>query len=471
MNVRKENMLNYFEVAEKLPPEYPETLLESNHREFFDQNISIIVLDDDPTGTQTMYDVPVLTTWGKDEILRELTDCIPMIFILTNSRSLAAPGANSLAFEIGRNIKYASEKSGRNVIVISRGDSTLRGHYPNEVDALGEGLGWADAPQILIPALFQGGRHTIGDIHYVREGDRLIPAGETPFARDSVFGYQSSNLKEYVEEKSGGRIRHQDVVSVSLEQIRLGGPEIVSHCISGLLPGQVCIVNAFSQPDLDVFAAGLYKSIRNGGQFLFRTAASFLNGLAGMSPKELLCSGDLSLNGTGGIVVIGSYVPKTTSQFDFLKNSFDAGYIEIIAGELLTPEGFENEVARVSVLMNNCLRKGNVAVVFTSRKLIEGNNAAENMRIINRVSEGIVGIIRRIENRPRFVIAKGGITSSDILTKAFHVKKAYVTGQIIPGVPVWKLSDCFSFPDLVYLPFPGNLGGDDAIYNAVSKLV
>ena len=464
-------MPDFVNVAKMLPPEFPGDLTKNNHLEFLNRNLSIIVLDDDPTGTQTISDVPVLTTWAQEEILKELEESVPLFFILTNSRSLTPPKADALAFEIGKNIRSASDKAGRNVMVISRGDSTLRGHYPNEVVALGEGLGWTHAPHILIPALFQGGRHTVGDIHYVREGNQLIPAGETPFARDSVFGYRASNLKMYVEEKTGGKINQKDVVSISLDLIRKGGPDAVAKCVSDLQAGQVCIVNAFCQSDLDVFAAGYYKSGRVGYPMLFRTAASFINSMSGLPPKDPLRHDDFTLDGAGGVVLVGSYVPKTTRQLEFMKDKLKAGYIEVNTSALLSSDGMEQEISRVSDFINNTLGNGQVSVVFTSRKLIEGKNSSENMAIINRVSDGIVEIMSRIEIRPRFMVVKGGITSSDVLTRSLGVKRAGVLGQISSGVPVWRLDDCDPFPGLIFIPFPGNLGDDDTVYNVVIKLI
>jgi uncharacterized protein YgbK (DUF1537 family) len=464
-------MLNYYEVAGSLPPEYPFSLVDDNRLIFLKMGITVIVLDDDPTGTQTMHQVPVLTTWGEEEITSELNHKTPLFFILTNSRSLTAPDADCLAETIGANIRKASERSERKVIVISRGDSTLRGHYPNEVDALGKGLAITDAPHILVPALFQGGRHTVNDVHYVREGDQLIPAAETPFAKDSVFGYHSSDLKAYVEEKTKGRIRKEDVISINLDLIRNHGPEKITTIISGLKPGQVCIVNAFSQSDLDVFASGLLHAMTTTTRFLFRTAASFLNSISGSQPGKLLSRKELGMQGSGSIIAVGSYVPKTTRQLEYLRKSFDADYLEISAAKLLSRDNYISETERVTEAMNESLARNRSVVIFTSRELIKGGNAAANLDIVNRVSEGMVRIIHNINIRPEFVIAKGGITSSDIVTRSFGVKRAFVEGQVIPGVPVWKLGDCKAFPDLVYIPFPGNLGGDDALSNAIEKLI
>lgn len=461
--------VDFLETINSLPPEFPKSLLEENRNSFLTGNFSIIVLDDDPTGTQTIFDVPVLTTWSGEAILQELKNQTPLFFILTNSRSLVANDANDLATEIGQNIKKASELSGRKTLVISRGDSTLRGHYPNEVDALAKGLEIENSPQILIPAFFQGGRHTINDVHYVREGDKLLPAAETPFAKDETFGYRSSDLKDYVEEKTEGSKKANEVVSISIKDLRIGGPDKVAEMLDGLKTEQVCVVNAADQSDLDVFASGLYKQ-RKAQPLLFRTAASIIPSLAGLAVKSPLEYTDLNLEGKGGVLAVGSYVPKTSEQLNFLKKQFQAEYVEIKASDLLGA-GFENEVERASAKINKCLEKNEVVIVYTSRELIKGNTPEASLQIVNKISNGMVEVMKGIRIRPGFFIAKGGITSSDIVTKSFSVKKAQVLGQIIPGVPVWQLSDCVQFPDLMYMPFPGNLGGKDAVFNAIKKLV
>lgn len=465
-------MLNYNQLIKSLPPEFPEKLTEQNRKTFLESELSIIVLDDDPTGTQTIYDVPVLTTWGEKEIESLLKEATPLFFVLTNSRSLSVEKANLLAFEIGRNIKNASVKTSRKTLVISRGDSTLRGHYPNEVQALGEGLEIQHAPHVIIPAFFQGGRITVDDVHYVLDEDKLIPAGNTPFAKDSTFGYESSDLKDYVEEKSNGSIKAEAVVSISLTHLRLNGPEKVAEILKQLRHGQVCIVNAMVQSDLDVFTTGYYNALKEGLQpLLFRTAASVIPSLAGKPLNPPLEKDQLTPAGKGGIVVVGSYVPMTSRQLDFLKLHLQVEYVEITVKNLLDESVFPDEILKISAQINAIIEENNIVVVYTSRQVIKGKTADESLQIVNQISSGVVEIIKRMQIRPRFFIAKGGITSSDILTKALKVKKAQVMGQIIPGVPIWQLNDCPAFPGLMYMPFPGNLGGDDAVYKAIEKFI
>ena len=259
-----------------------------------------MVLDDDPTGTQTVHDVPVLTVWDVDTLRAELAQPGPCFYILTNSRSLRRMPRGSVNREIARNLReavwrnegFTSEPDHsrqlccRAFTLISRSDSTLRGHYPLETDVLAEELGPFDAT-ILIPYFEAGGRYTMGDVHYVAEGDVLVPAAETPFARDAAFGYRSSNLRDYVEEKTAGRVKAAEVASITLDDLRRGGPATVTKKLLSLPANSVCIVNAAAPRDLEVFVAGLAEAEARGSRYLFRTAAQFVAARLGLEPRPL----------------------------------------------------------------------------------------------------------------------------------------------------------------------------------------
>ncbi len=202
-----------------LPPEWPINVLPEIQSAIRSSGRKIVVLDDEPNGTRTVYDVPVLTEWTVDTLSAEFADDAALMYVLTNSRSLPLAQAQSLNAEIGHNLVAAGHKQNRSFFVISRSDSTLRGHYPGEVEALAAALAGYDAI-LLTPAFFLGGRYTIANIHYVAEGEWLIPAAETEFARDSAFGYQASNLREWVQEKTGGRIPANRIVSLSAPNCR-----------------------------------------------------------------------------------------------------------------------------------------------------------------------------------------------------------------------------------------------------------
>jgi uncharacterized protein YgbK (DUF1537 family) len=459
------------ETLAALPEPWPDSLLPEIQERLAATERTLVVLDDDPTGTQTVHDVPVLTEWSAPALQAELARRQPVFFVLTNSRSLPLAEAQALNAEIGRNLTRAAQAAGRDFAVVSRSDSTLRGHYPGEVDALAEGLGQRFDATLIIPFFLEGGRYTIGDIHYVAEGDALIPAAETPFARDAAFGYRSSDLRDWVEEKTGGRVRAADVRAISIEQLRKGGPHAAGKALMELADGAVCVVNAAEMRDMEVFVSGLLDAEEGGKRFLYRTAASFVQARAGIAPRPLLSPADLSLPAEGGaLFVVGSYVPKTTAQVERLLAETGIGHVEIDVAALLDDAHARQAVAAAVDALNAALQDGRDVVLYTSRGLITGADAAESLAIGKRVSDSLVEIVRSLEVRPRYLVAKGGITSSDIATKALGIRRAFVFGQALPGVPVWQAGPESRYPGLAYVVFPGNVGGDDALVRIVRSL-
>src|SRR6476620_6622365 len=225
-----------------LPPEWPADPLPAIRAAVRAADEMLVVLDDDPTGTQSVHGISVLTEWSVDALRAELDSEMPAVYLLTNSRSMPLARAQSLNAEIGRNIQAAARPGGRRPVLVSRSDSTLRGHFPGEVDALAAALGGCFDATLLIPAFIAGGRYTIGDIHYVADGNRLIPAGETDFARDATFGYRASNLREWVAEQTGGRVPAAHVVAISIETLRHSGPDGVADQLAELHSGRVCVI-------------------------------------------------------------------------------------------------------------------------------------------------------------------------------------------------------------------------------------
>jgi uncharacterized protein YgbK (DUF1537 family) len=401
---------------------------------------SIIVLDDDPTGTQTVHDVPVLTNWKLRTIIDEFERGTPLFYLLTNSRSLPMIRAVDIALEVGENILDASRQTGRAFEIISRSDSTLRGHFPAEVDALAEVLEMEQAVCVIIPFFQEGGRYTINDIHYVSQGQQLIPAADTAFAKDVVFGYCNSDLKRWVEEKTQGRISATSVRSLSLGEIRKDGPDHIAEKMAECKPGSVCIVNAADYRDLEVVTLGLLQARQEGRRFLFRTAASFVRVRAGLTARQLLTADEMNVTGsTGGLVIVGSHVPRSSQQLDHLLQHGNVQSIELSVNKIL------------------------------SRKLITGKDNESSLSIGRQISQGLVEIVSSMGVRPRYILAKGGITSSDIATQALGIVRAHILGQILSGVPVWQSGPESKFPDMPYIVFPGNVGSTDAISDVVQS--
>jgi uncharacterized protein YgbK (DUF1537 family) len=457
-------------IFKSLPPENKSEMLPSIRKQFLKTRRTIIVLDDDPTGTQTCYDVVVLTSWKVPLIVEELKKEPSILFILTNSRSLEESDAVSLVTQIGKNLTEAVKESGRDISVISRSDSTLRGHYPAEVDAIASALGMQNVVRILVPAFIEGGRFTIHDVHYIREPHGLVPVADTPFAKDLAFGYTHSNLKEWVQEKSKGKVAASDVVSVSLADIRVGGHLAVANKLLKIRPGMVCIANACAYTDLEVLVLGIQEAEKSGQQFIYRTSATFVSIRAGIAPGKFYKPiGETQLRGKGSLVIVGSYVPKTTRQLELLLQAGSHQSLEVNVEELLKLKSASDYAALLAKQLDAWLSADKDIVIHTSRQLQAGRTPGESLEINRLVSSFLVSVIRRLTIRPSFIIAKGGITSSDIATEGLSIEKAMILGQVIPGVPVWRIDAKSKFPELAYVVFPGNVGDDNSLLDVCRK--
>ena len=451
----------------------PEDLREEIKEKITRSGRKVVVLDDDPTGTQTVHGLPVLTEWSVASLREELLTDTPAFYILTNSRSLPLSEAQSLNAEVGANLLEASRSSKRDFAVVSRSDSTLRGHFPGEVDALGTALGVSFDAWLLVPFFLEGGRYTIDDIHYVLDGDMLIPAGETAYARDKVFGYTSSNLHDWVAEKTGGDIKAKQIISISINDLRIGGPLRVVEKLQQLKSPSICIVNAASYRDLEVLAAGLLEQEAMGQRFLYRTAASFVRVRAGIPERSLITCEELSMPDTGGsLMIVGSYVPNTSEQLKHLLTHPWVSPIEIRVEALLSRKSRLMEIELTIQRANQALSLGEDVVIYTSREHVTAQslNVESDLWIGKQISDSLVNVVRGISERPRYLVAKGGITSSDVATKGLGVKRAIILGQILPGVPVWQLGNKSRYPGLPYIVFPGNVGDSDALVRIVEAL-
>ncbi|MGI6107131.1 MAG: four-carbon acid sugar kinase family protein [Lachnospiraceae bacterium] len=445
--------------------------LAANHTKF-------VVLDDDPTGVQTVHDVNVYTDWKPDSLLRGFGEDSRLFFVLTNSRGMTAAETAKIHREIIASAELAAARTGRSYQFISRSDSTLRGHYPLETELLREGMeknGRKTDGEILFPFFKEGGRYTIDNTHYVRYGDRLVPAAQTEFARDPTFGYTHSDLPQYIEEKTDGRYRASDVVCVSLEDLRAGKIDSIRDQLLSVRDfGKVC-VNAIDYCDVKVFCIALYRAMAAGKTFLYRTAASFVKVVGGISDRPLLTRKDMvtAENGNGGVVVVGSHTAKTTAQLEELLRMPGTVPVEFRSSLVLSgDDAFYGEVSRCAAEEEKIIRAGKTAVCFTERKLltVDGDTRESALLRSVKISDGVQRLVGELRAVPSFVIAKGGITSSDVGTKALKVRCAKVLGQIRPGIPVWQTGPESRFPGTPYVIFPGNVGEAGTLREAVEIL-
>jgi uncharacterized protein YgbK (DUF1537 family) len=425
----------------------------------------LVVLDDDPTGTQTMHGVDVLTDYSVPALAAALADPRPCFYVLTNTRSLPAPEAAGLVGRIAANLSAAGAATGVAFSVASRSDSTLRGHFAEELAALERGLARTVDATIVIPAFFEGGRYTFHNVHYVAEGDRLIPAADTEFARDATFAYRHSRLTDWIEEKTSGRVRARDVESIDLATLRLAdGAVAVRNQLLNLRPGAFLIVNAVAYADLEVFVHGLLQAESAGRRYLFRTAASFVRIRAGILPQPLLRPSDIRDAGPeGGLVIVGSFIGRTTAQLEALLTVPAAAAIELVVDRLAETGSRRDEIGRVSAAAAHAIRAGRHAIVFTSRQLETALGRAGELKAGRIVSAALVEVVRALPVRPSFLVGKGGLTSSDVATEGLGMRRALVLGQAAPGVPVWRMGPEARFPGMSYVVWPGNVGGPGAL--------
>lgn len=425
-----------------------------------------IVLDDDPTGVQTVHDISVYTDWTLDSIMKGVAEKNKVFYILTNSRGMTVDETTSVHKQIVKNIAKAAKETKKKYLIMSRSDSTLRGHYPLETQILKEGMeadGFHVDGEILCPFFKEGGRFTINNTHYVKYGEELVPAADTEFARDKSFGYMHSSIPEYVEEKTDGEYKARDVVCISLDTIRTLDFDKIEKQLEEVTGFQKVCVNAIDYCDIKIFAVALYRAMAKGKTFMFRTAAGLVKVVGGITDIPLLTRKDMVVNETmnGGIIVVGSHTQKTTDQLKELLKLDGVVPIEFNSNLVLDgDDALEAEVDRCIVLEEEIIKSGKTAVCFTNRTLltVENDTKESALRRSVKISEGVQSLVGRLKVTPAFVIAKGGITSSDIGTKALAVQCAKVMGQIKPGIPVWQTGKESKFPYTPYVIFPGNVG-------------
>lgn len=94
-------------------------------REKGGDNIIFVVLDDDPTGTQSVSNLPVLTHWDEADFRWAFSTGMSAVYVMTNSRSLHPDEAKRVNEEVVFNALAAADEA--NISFVSRSDSTLRG--------------------------------------------------------------------------------------------------------------------------------------------------------------------------------------------------------------------------------------------------------------------------------------------------------------------------------------------------------
>lgn len=438
---------------------------------------TLIVLDDDPTGTQSVADLPVLTRWESSDFAWALAQHAPAVYVLTNTRSLDASTAAERNREVVRNALAAA--SGRPLGFVSRSDSTLRGHFPLETDVIAEELARSGAGAVdgvvIVPAFPDAGRVTVGGVHYMRTGDDLVPVAETEFARDSTFGYANSELARWVEEKTGGLEAAARVIVLDLGIVRAGA-EAIAEAVAAASDRQPIVVDAVVEDDLRLLALGLDLAERRGRRFLYRVGPPFVRARIGQEQRAPLTTEEIfagrASDAVGGLVVVGSHVGLTSRQLAALRRERPGAVtFEIDVDAVIAPTGAGAYLAGIATAIADALAHGDV-IVHTSRTLVKTDDPDESLDISRRVSAAVVSVVQRTLalRAPRFVIAKGGITSSDVAAHGLAIRHATVRGPMLPGiVSLWDPADGPA-AGIPYIVFAGNVGDDDSLAAVVGVL-
>lgn len=440
-----------------------------------------VVLDDDPTGTQSVAGLPVLTSWEKADFDWALDTGSPALYVLTNSRSLAGHDAARINREIVAGALASAADRNIRLSFVSRSDSTLRGHFPLETDVLGEALVAAGFPApdavIMVPAFPDANRLTIGSVHYMRSAEGLQPVAETEFARDATFGYANSNLRDYVEEKTCGRVSAGEVVPLTLDIIR-SGPAAVAAVLAAATGGIPVVADVVTEDDMRLLALGLQQAEAAGQRFLYRVGPPFVRAAIGQDQHAPLTADDAyganaqTRAPEGGLIVVGSHVGLTTRQLDHLQATRPPAFTaEIDVALILDGTRRDAHLNEVAGAVAAALDTGDV-VLHTSRLLVTAATGEESLDISRQVSAAVVDVVRRVlaSNPPRFVIAKGGITSSDVASKGLQIRHAIVRGPMLPGiVSLWEPMDGPA-QGIPYIVFAGNVGDDSSLAAVVATL-
>jgi uncharacterized protein YgbK (DUF1537 family) len=438
------------------------------------------VLDDDPTGSQSVHGIQVVTVPDPAEYRAALTGSTPTAFVLTNTRSMAEPAAVALNMSVGADLVALAEKRGQPIDIVSRSDSTLRGHFFAEIAALERvraARGRSHDAVLFVPAYLEAGRVTAGDIHWARVDGRYVPVGQTEFARDATFGYSESNLREFVMSSARGAIGSERVHSISLGDIRIGGPERVAEILDGAGRGDVVVVNALDYTDLEAVALAALAVEAGGKSFLYRTGPSFVRALDGQEPRAPLAASEIWPHGhpgRHGLIVVGSHVGQTSRQVAVLGKVHETAEVELDVPALLaraerTTQLYVDEMAgRIAA----ALERSDV-LLLTSRTLVAASDRESSLLIAQRVSACVSAIVNAVLSaEPAWVLAKGGITSHDVAVTGLGIRRAEVAGQLFAGmVSVYRpISADARAVGRPYVVFAGNVGDENALADVAARM-
>lgn len=408
-----------------------------------------IVLDDDPTGTQSATGVRVLLESDADLIAAALHDA-DSVYVQTNSRAMHEADAVALAHVIRADGEEAGRRLGAPVRFVLRGDSTLRGHVFAETEVFLD----PDSVMLFVPAFPAGGRTTVDGVHLVRIGDTTVPAHESEYADDPVFPFSTAVLTGYVAEKSS-----RPSVPVSLETVRAGALDAVLNSAG---PGSVVIPDAETDDDVRLIAHAVESVTAAGRSVVVRSAAPLAAELAHAASTGLL-SRPLVDDPGPVLLVCGSHTAGAGAQLARVKAAFGGAAVVSTARALDDPAAAGHHAAADA---RTALTSRGLAVVSSERvRSAEHGTLDHGERIMTALTTAVRDLLPEVA----VVVAKGGITSAEVARTGIGATSAYVVGQVLPGVSVWRMRT-HDDREVLYVVVPGNVGEADTLMEVLAAL-
>ena len=434
------------------------------------ERIKVLVLDDDPTGSQTVHSCPLLLRWDPGSLRQALLHPSPLLFLLANTRALDPQAAEQRVRSICRALKPALAKAQAaglldRWLIVSRGDSTLRGHFPLELEVIEQELG-PFASTLLVPAFLPGGRTTKDGMHLLH-GE---PVHATAFAQDRLFGFTSSFLPAWVEEKTAGQTPADAVQRISGSDLE-AGPEVLRDRLAALPPASIACVDAERQEQLTVLGQAIWARERQGQRFALQSAASLINGLVPLPPPPLDASGLAGLRrrpALPGLVLVGSHVPLADAQLTTLLAEPACIGIELdvrkVARVVFGPER-QRLIASLEQSWRHqieaVISNGQTPVVFTSRGELHCASPAERRELGMALAQLMARLAGALAPQLGYLISKGGITTHTLLESGLNAPWVELQGQLFAG-----LSLVLTPEGLPVITFPGNLGDASSLLQA-----
>lgn len=425
---------------------------------------TLIVLDDDPTGTQLVEHVPVLLdVFDTPARQHAFANNPKAVHVVTNSRAAQPDTVTSLITDTLDALGDVAPDSP----VLLRGDSTLRAHLYEEYVGVCEARHPGQTPPLLlVPALPSAGRITKGGVHLLQRDGEEIPLDATEYATDGVFAYTDAHLLWYAQQRSGGFFAAAEGFNCSREQLETGGALFVAETLARLAAnGRPCVFapDVTELAHLSIISKGLASATRQGIAVVVRAAPAF----AAIHAGTLAPSLHPVKPALGTILIVGSYVPTTTRQLAHLKKARNLAVIQADVFALAADaNAARTEQWRLAQQIDQALFASGLAVVATPR---QRSQSTSNLSSGEQIATNFAATVKQVTQPFDALIAKGGITATFTAQIGLDAAYATVIGPVMTGISQWDIAR-LDAPNVRYFVVPGNVGDDACLTELVGLL-